>query len=157
MKIMEILQNQIVGLEMQTPPHPRPLSSIGFVRGSPAPQFFSTLDDGCEVQIGSVPHPFTQEIGATFSNTQSSQTGPLVQSCRRMQFNVKLDTPYFGTFARSFRGPTMQNTAFNGSRHSHGEGGFGSALLSGDCPSASRFGQPPAQPSWDPPAYAVAP
>ena len=71
---VENLQNQIAGLEVQTPPHPELLSSIGFVRENPGPQFFSTLDmdDSPKIQPIGIPDPFADEIGTTFLNTQSS-------------------------------------------------------------------------------------
>ena len=134
---------------MQAPPHPYPIPSFGFAREVPEPQFFNTVnvDDSPEIPPADVPDSFAVEISAAYSNTLCHQLGPSAQFGRRITLGVEQDTPHFREFTGNIGGSTVQDTAFHWSRHSHGKGRFGSALSGGDCPPASRFGQPHAEPS----------
>ena len=98
---VESLQNQFARLEMQTPPHTEPLSSIGFVKEPSEPQFFSTLDmdDDLEIQPMGVVDTFAPEIGIALLNIQFGQTRPFVQSSRRIQFGAKQGRPHFRIFS----------------------------------------------------------
>ena len=72
---VETLQTQISGLEIQAPPNPKPLSSIGFARKIPEPQIFSNVNigDGHEIPPTDIPRSFAFKISATYINTLFGQ------------------------------------------------------------------------------------
>ena len=123
-----------------------------FAREIPASQLFTTvnIDDGPEILPEDIFGSFAAEVKELYSKIPSSQLGPSVQHGSRTEFVPKQGTPRCGSFARNISQPKVQNTSFVQSRHSHGESEFGRAPSSGDCPPASWFGHPHAQPSQRP-------
>ena len=120
------------------------MSSIGFASEIPEPRFFSVvnMDDNPEIQPTDIPRSLAAEISATDLNILSGRSGPSIQSSSRTQFGAGQGTPRLEPFAGNIGGPIVQGIAFDWSRHSHGEGGFGGTLSCGDCPPMSQFRYP---------------